>query len=269
VEVRHLRCDYLVDPLGIDAVQPRLSWEIQVGEQESAVRGLKQTAYQILVASSDALLAADKGDLWDSGKVASDQQNQVAYAGKPLESKMRCHWKVRVWTSKGASGFWHFGNASCSGWSKPALWTMGLLKPEDWQAKWIELDDVIPDNAFEREITEGKLVIKKALYSGTDKTRAVDLTEKFNGMIDKGTLMATLTPKALGVDPGPGLQHLRVDYEYNGKPCVLETPTAHRLGDIYLPSGTRYQDTPEGLKERARWWAMAGIAAAGCSGARR
>jgi len=123
--VTNLRCEYLTDPLGIDATQPRLSWVI-----ESDRRGERQTAYQILVASSDELLKNDMGDLWDSGKVASDQSIHMEYVGKPLESRMVCHWKVCVWDKDGKS----------SAWSQPALWTMGLLKPDDWQAKWIGLD---------------------------------------------------------------------------------------------------------------------------------
>gem|GEM_PF-379777 len=238
-EVQHLRCEYLENPLGIDPVAPRLSWELNATSE----RGFKQTAYQILVSSSEDILKSDKGDLWDSGKAVSDQQNQIEYSGKPLFSLARCFWKARIWDKDGKP----------SAWSKTALWTMGILKPDAWKAKWIGLDHVIPENAFDHEITEGKLVIKKAIYSTSDKAKAVDLTEKFNGMINKGTLGATITPKALGVDPGPGKQNLVVEYEYNGKPYILETPTAHTLGDIYLPSGTMYMDTPEGLNERKRW----------------
>lgn len=81
-EVTDLRCESLKEPLGIDVAQPRLSWRI-----ESPKRGERQTAYQVLVASSPQLLAADKGDLWDSGKVVSDQSIFVDYAGRPLESR--------------------------------------------------------------------------------------------------------------------------------------------------------------------------------------
>ncbi len=63
--------------------------------------GAKQTAYQVLVASTPEKLAADEGDLWDSGQVASDQSTQVVYAGKPLRSRMRCCWKVRLWDAGG------------------------------------------------------------------------------------------------------------------------------------------------------------------------
>jgi len=100
----HLNCEYLTDPLGIDVVKPRLSWKMENQKSEilnpksEIPRGQKQAAYQVLVASSAELLKKDKGDLWDSGKVESDQSTQVEYAGKPLESRMQCYWKVKVWT---------------------------------------------------------------------------------------------------------------------------------------------------------------------------
>jgi hypothetical protein len=118
----NLRCEYAVNPLGIDAPDPRLFWTV-----ESSQRGQKQTAYEILAASSPELLAQDKGDLWDSGKVATDETIQISYAGRPLESSQPVFWKVRVWDANGKR----------SAWSRPATWTMGILKPSDWSAKWI------------------------------------------------------------------------------------------------------------------------------------
>jgi len=122
VSVSNLRCEYLVNPLGIDAVKPRISWVI-----ESEHRGWKQGAYRVLVASSAADLRADIGDLWDSGKVASDQTAQVEYQGKTLDSRVQCWWKVQVWDRDGRA----------SKWSEPAAWSMGLLNRADWQAHWI------------------------------------------------------------------------------------------------------------------------------------
>ena len=123
IRVADLRCEYLHDPLGIDAERPRLSWIV-----ESSDRGQRQTEYQVLVASTSAILEEGRGDLWDSGKVASDETAQVAYDGKPLASRQECYWKILAWDRDGKP----------SGWSKPAHWQMGLLKPEDWSAKWIE-----------------------------------------------------------------------------------------------------------------------------------
>jgi alpha-L-rhamnosidase len=94
--VHDLRCEYLKDPLGIDATKLCLSWVIESGR-----RGEIQTAYQVQVASTAESLTADKGDLWDSGKVASDASAQVEYAGQTLQSGKRCFWKVRIWDRDG------------------------------------------------------------------------------------------------------------------------------------------------------------------------
>lgn len=125
IEPIGLRCESLVDPVGIDAAQPCLSWALQA--TSTADRGQKQTAYRILVASDDRLLAKNQGDLWDSGKVASDRAIQVEYAGKPLASRMRCYWKVCTWDRDDRP----------SAWSPTATWEIALLQPDDWKAKWI------------------------------------------------------------------------------------------------------------------------------------
>jgi alpha-L-rhamnosidase len=122
LQVERLRCEYLVNPQGIDSLEPRLDWLLK-----SENRGERQTAYQVLVATSLKKLAADDADLWDSGRVASDRTIQISYAGRLLQSRMRCFWKVRVWDKDGQP----------SPWSQPASWSMGLLKPTDWQAQWI------------------------------------------------------------------------------------------------------------------------------------
>jgi len=128
-----LRCEYRVNPIGIDVLQPQLSWLIE--SQKSEPRGQMQAAYQVLVASSEALLQKDRGDLWDSGKVQSDWQNQIEYGGKNLVSRAQCFWKVRVWT---LTSDLRPQPSVPSDWSKTASWTMGLLNPSDWQAKWIK-----------------------------------------------------------------------------------------------------------------------------------
>src|SRR5262245_5140886 len=120
-----LRCEYRNNPVGMDVARPRLSWTLEA--LPTAARGLTQSAYQVLVASSPEKLAQQQGDLWDSRKVTSDQQNQVEFAGRPLTSRLRCYWKVRVWDQ----------NDQPSDWSEPATWIMGLLHPSDWSAKCI------------------------------------------------------------------------------------------------------------------------------------
>lgn len=119
-----LRCEYRIEPLGIQVAQPRLSWIV-----ESDERRQRQTAYQVLVADSREALDRDVGALWDSGRVETDDTATV-YAGRALGSRQACYWTVRVWDREGRP----------SGWSAAARWTMGLLSAGDWRARWIGHD---------------------------------------------------------------------------------------------------------------------------------
>ncbi len=122
LRVENPRCEYRVNPVGLDVSAPRLSWTLACDQ-----RGERQTAYQVLAASSPQKLERGEGDLWDSGKVESDQTLQVAYAGRELASRLRVWWKVRAWDRAGRP----------SAWSAPATWSMGLLRRSDWSAQWI------------------------------------------------------------------------------------------------------------------------------------
>lgn len=160
--VARLRCEGLSDPLGIQEPQPRLSWIV-----ESDVRGQKQTAYQLVVASDQLGLAALHADLWDSGKVASDKTSLIPYAGKPLLSRTRCYWKVRVWDKDGVE----------SAWSPVARWSIGLLNADDWSAQWISYRDRLPLHAdrnnlflpparmYRKDFTAAKPVVRATLYA--------------------------------------------------------------------------------------------------------
>jgi hypothetical protein len=113
------------DPVGVALQTPRLSWELRAAEP--GARGLRQTSYQILVASTAEELAKNRGTLWDSGRVPSSQRLYIAYAGRPLASHRAYFWKVRVWDQAG----------SASPWSAPASWTTAILNPDEWVARWI------------------------------------------------------------------------------------------------------------------------------------
>ncbi|MCC6489872.1 MAG: glycoside hydrolase family 78 protein [Candidatus Hydrogenedentes bacterium] len=147
-----LRCEYLTDPAGLDVQAPRLSWVL-----ESNQRAQRQTAYQVFVSSSMDVLAADQGDLWDSGKVESSEQNRVAYAGTNLGSHQSCYWKVRAWNQDGEPG----------PWSSPAMWSMGFVPPETWSAPWIasQLDGAGPLPLFRREFSIAKPVQRAVVYA--------------------------------------------------------------------------------------------------------
>lgn len=116
-----LCCDGLVDPAGIDVVQPPLRWQL-AGD----VTGLRQTSYRILVATTRERLDQDQGDAWDSGEVASATSTGVPYVGTALTSERRYWWKVCVWDQDRTPR-----------WSPPATFLTGKLRPEDWRGTWI------------------------------------------------------------------------------------------------------------------------------------
>ncbi|NQZ90519.1 MAG: family 78 glycoside hydrolase catalytic domain [Colwellia sp.] len=120
--IEKLRLEYLVDPQGLDVLQPRFSWIVT-----SNARSQVQSAYRILVASSVEQLHKNKGDIWDSGKVISSDTNNIEYQGKKLLSGKKYYWKSLVWN----------GTDTQSSWSATANWSMGKLKFKDWQAEWI------------------------------------------------------------------------------------------------------------------------------------
>jgi alpha-L-rhamnosidase len=144
----YLRCEYLSDPLGIDEPAPRLSWIVESGE-----RGQRQTAWRVLVASTEQLLRQDQGDLWDTGKVAGDETIGAAYQGQPLVSHQHCFWKVKVWDKDGQE----------SPWCKPASWSMGLLRPGDWKADWIGYD-----KTHQKPLIEAPLDTAKWIWHAAD-----------------------------------------------------------------------------------------------------
>lgn len=123
LKIKSVICEYLDNPLGIDVVNPRLSWKMYSDEKSKS-----QSAYRILVSSSIEKLENNQGDLWDTGKTESDKSVHIIYKGTSLRSRQKCFWKVKVWDEAGDQ----------STWSEVASWEMALLKKEDWQATWIE-----------------------------------------------------------------------------------------------------------------------------------
>ena len=228
VATQNLRCEYLADPLGIDAACPRLSWILS-----SKQRDERQTAYQILVASSRKLVEQDKGDLWDSGRVTSDENSQVAYSGRPLISRQSCFWKVRAWDRDGKPG----------AWSPVALWHMGLLNTNDWSAKWITTEvPISPATA--------PLVIRRAIYKAVEGKGEADVTTALTSQVKDQRLSLPVNNKTLGVDPAINqVKLLRVDYELGGKSFTKEIAENQTLVIPDDSAGVRYLRKPFELKQ--------------------
>jgi alpha-L-rhamnosidase len=117
-----LRCEYLINPLGLTTSAPRFSWIL-----ESAGRSTRQAAFQVIVSPEPAFLEREIGDYWDSGRVESENSWGIAYGGVPLWSGKIYFWKVRCWDEQG----------NISPWSEPGSFEMGLLQERDWKATWI------------------------------------------------------------------------------------------------------------------------------------
>lgn len=126
LKAENLRCERLVNPLGIDTTTPRLSWTLS-----SNVRGARQTAYQVLIATEPKLLRPSMADVWDSGVISSDRSFCVVQGDASFDSGREYFWKVCVWDQQ----------AKPSPWSKISSWTTGLFEEDDWNGDWISMPD--------------------------------------------------------------------------------------------------------------------------------
>lgn len=132
LKIFDLKCQSTMEPIGIGEEQPSFSWKV-----ESDERNDKQSAYQIIVADNQRNIKNGQGNIWDSGKINSAKSHGVTYDGKSLLSNQKYFWKVRVWNNSGES----------SKYSQEATFITAILKPDNWQAKWIgEGISIDPDN---------------------------------------------------------------------------------------------------------------------------
>lgn len=152
IKVDNLKCEYAVNPLGMDVPNPQLSWQV-----EAERRGVRQTAYQLDVATSEADLQAGKL-LWSSGKVETPQSAGIRYEGPALQSRQRYFWRVKLWDDGGKE----------TPWSDPASFEMGLLSEDDWQSDWIAYAPGLPGRVLYFKgtyvVPEQKKVGKARLY---------------------------------------------------------------------------------------------------------
>jgi len=216
-----LRCEYLVDPLGIDANHPRLIWI-----SEFTRRDRQQSAYQILVGSSRRHLTAARGDMWDNGKVSGDESAHVAYKGPKLRSAQRYWWAIRVWDQ----------DDGASSYSQAAWWEMGILRPDDWHGDWIGLDATALGAAGMR-VPEGSAALpglRPSPYLRTVLTVAKPLARARLYITARGLYEARLNGHRVDdalLTPGWTDYHTRIQYQAYYVTALLR-PGENILGAI-------------------------------------
>ena len=219
LQVVDLRCEYRVNPLGIDVQHPRLSWRLQ-----SDLRGQQQLAYRILVASSIELLESNEVDLWDSGRIESSRTIHVSYEGRPLGSAERCYWRVEAWPA-------HGGDAVAR--SETAWWEMAMIGTDRWRAAWINDGREVPNNDAEHFKTDPVPLFRKSFDLAKPVRRArlyisglgyycawIDGTPVGNHQLDPGW---TDYSKRVYYSTYDVTNHFTGDSNTNGLHCIAAT----------------------------------------------
>ncbi len=244
--VENLTTEYLSNPLGLDVRSPKLSWKIS-----GKGYGLRQTAYQILVAADPENLTLSSAGCWNTGKVRSNQSVHIPYEGEPLESGEKYYWKVRIWDH----------NNQVSEFSEVNWWQMGLVDDGDWKGEWISavenydsVPPLLPAPYFRKEFILPDTIVSAHLYiSGLGYYEAFLNGEKIGNHVldpvktryDKRVKYSTYDVtdqisagyNAIGVVLGNGWynQHTREAWDFDQAPwrdspsliCQLEVKTGN------------------------------------------
>jgi alpha-L-rhamnosidase len=216
-DVAELMCEFQENPIGIDRAQPLFQWKM-LDER----RGARQTAYQLIVSATPRNADRVQADVWDSGKVESDQSVHVQYEGPALETGKIYHWRVRVWDMDGKA----------TPWSATASWEMGLLNSSDWQAAWVARSADNPGRSAQMRkefVLENKPVKKARVY-----------------VTGLGNYVLYLNGERVGNDLlTPGWTHypVRLEYQvYDVKDLLnRENAAGAILGNMWWSSGLGWQ----------------------------
>lgn len=189
-----LRTEFLENPIGLGAKMPLLSWNCE--------GGVRQTAYEIVVRSSGRVL-------WESGKVESSSMYAL-YAGKPLSSRVRAEWTVRLYDEKDAAGE-----------LSSATFEMGIFA-QDWTAKWIAGDyrakkgERYPVDCFCKQFVTNKVasarlyVTAKGVYDVTLNSEKLDYFIFAPGITDYRKRIQYQTYDVTSLIRGQNLLELRL-----------------------------------------------------------
>lgn len=151
-KITNLKVNFTETPLGLDDKHPLFSWQLK-----SNSRGVFQTAYEIRVSTT---IQDKEVSVWNSGKINSNKQHNIAYNGDSLKPKTRYNFKIRAWNQKGEQ----------SDWSKISWFETGMLYQNKWIAKWIDNGMPIPSNKSDfykdipNPIFRKEFILKKLLH---------------------------------------------------------------------------------------------------------
>ncbi len=147
----NLKCEHLVNPLGIDAPQPRFTWQItEVGARE------KQARYQVIVGTDSLAVNRGQGKSWTSPKTNSVQQLAI-YKGQPLNAFTKYFWKVITFS----------GPANSSRSSAIASFETGMMQVSNWKGSWIsdgQSIDTKPAAYFRKSFNLLKKIVSARAY---------------------------------------------------------------------------------------------------------
>jgi len=202
------------NPIAIGIKNPKFSWKISTGKN-----AVEQESYRILVASDEAKLKKNEGDLWDSGEVQSGNSQYVVYAGKDLSSRQKAYWKVFIKTNVGEAE------------SDPATFSMALLNDSDWQAKWI--GHTSPDDVLSGHTSLPARYLRKEFKVKGKVERA---TLYISGL---GTCVASVNGVDLGVDQvlSPTVSDYSKTVYYNTYDVTKEITSGNNALAVELGSG--------------------------------
>ena len=193
VSVKNLLCENRENPLGIDMLNPRFSWQLL-----SNRRNILQTAYEIRV-----IEGSGKKEFWNSGKLTESRSIYVPYGGASLKSAEIYSWQVRVWDNQG----------KVSDWSEKAFWQMGLLHSSDWKAKWIE-------SGLPSDTVNGPALMFRKSFSAGKKIKSATAFITVHGMYE-----AFINGKKMGdafLTPGWTSYHKRLQYQVYDVTSLIE-----------------------------------------------
>lgn len=204
----NLRCEHVAEPLAIETPRPRFSWNNTVDR-----RGARQSAYQIVVSRELASVRDGVGTEWDSGKVASEEQAGIEYAGKALESFTRYYYSVRTWDDKGAEG----------GFDSIATFETGAFEESDWSAKWIT----------RREAKGAKAGVRK-VAEATNKSTDLSSQHVWGLYFAKGFVVEGEIRRARAYVTGLGYYELEINGRKVGDHLLDPGQTDYASGALYV-----------------------------------